>query len=262
MSAVINAKIENACDRCDLETLGDQIPLFTPEVLQPCIKRCIQSGFIEGLHLLIEAGVPFNEMYQKYFIHANYVALVDHLFDQITITADLLKQIRSLEMLDLFISKGFDLNSTIVNGDDVWIWTNLIKFKEDPIGCTRYQLLQGLTERGANFKIFIEGYNNLVLVAIDHDDVSLLEFCDHHDIDLFGPLTGKNQGRGNLLHACVICKASKCAKYLLDRGIDRTVTDIDDKLAYEIETAVNSNEVKTLIRTYEEIPMIKEPEYR
>ena len=56
--------------------------------------------------------------------------------------------------------------------------------------------------------------------------------------------------------------ALKCAQYLLDRGIDRTVTNSEGKLSHEMVNDthyddLNHTEIKTLIRNYEDPPTTK-----
>lgn len=55
---------EDACDRCDLEALRLQIPLFESQELKSCIGHCIHRKFVDGLRLLIEAGVPIDSQCQ------------------------------------------------------------------------------------------------------------------------------------------------------------------------------------------------------
>lgn len=262
---------KDACDRCDLEALRRQIPLCTPEELQSCIGHCIHRGFIDGLRLLIEAGVPIDYITQETIIRNNWITLVEILLERGTNMdfIHLIHSIRSIEMVDFFLAHGYHINQNIDHGATLLMGMMFVDEKE-LIGGTRHEFLRALLARGANLHDTFCGMNGVAMVAIQNDDLELLQFCDEHNIDLLSPITpmGAFIGAptGNLLHGCVFANAIKCAQYLLDRGIDRTVTDVEGKLAYEMELRheisqdeINLNEIKNIIQNYEEPLTIKEP---
>jgi hypothetical protein len=254
---------EEACEARDLEKLRSQIPAFTPQALKSCVWRCIQYNFFDGLRLLINIGVPIDNTEQCSIIMNNWVDIVAHLFEHhIEFDYEDVIRFRSLEMLDLFLSKGFDINYKLEIGGTLLMV--MMSLKEDElIGCNKRELLNALIARGANIHDTFQGVNGLAIGAIQQDHVELLQFCVDHNIDLLCPILNNDGPIGNLLHACVATNAIKCAQYLLDLGIDRTLTDIDGKLAHEIEPREyddDFDDIKNLIKNYVEVPAIKEPE--
>jgi hypothetical protein len=250
-----------ACDRCDLEALRTHIPLCTVQTLESCVSHCVYSKFVDGLRLLIDAGVPINSVNQETIISNNWIALVEYILEKGT-NMDLRSVIIStcsIEMLDLFLSRGFDINQKTEG--ECSFFVDMMMGEKDLIGCTQHQIFEALIARGGNIYDTFRGMNVVATASIQHDDVEILEFCYNHNIDLLSPFIFRDRVHGTLLHVCVVRNAIKCAQYLLDLGIDRTITDIDGKLSYEMELSdgMNRDEIKNLIKNYEAPPMIKEP---
>jgi hypothetical protein len=250
------------CQRRDLEALKIQISSCTPHNLKLCVWHCVDSKFIDGLHLLIETGIPIDARNQNHIIRNNWIDLVERLMDRgnnIDFN-DAVLSIRSIEMLDLFLAKGLDINYK--TSDGVTLMMGLLFLPEDElIGGTRHQFLHALLDRGADLYAMVQGMNGVVITALKYDDIELLKFCDKNNIDLLSPLS---TNEGNLLHGCVFANAIKCALYLLDLGIDRTVTDRKGKLGFEIGSSNPDlegarDEIMNLIKNYEGFPLIKEP---
>jgi hypothetical protein len=254
---------EEACEARNLERLRSQIPLFTPQSLKSCVSLCINNKFFDGLRLLIDSGVPIENMDQNIIIMNNWVDLVAYLFEH-HIEFDfesIIRSIRSIKMLDLFLAKGLDINYKMENGCSL-LMAMMILREYELIGCTKYELLQALTARGTNIYDTFGGVNGIALGAVQEDNLELLQFCVDHNIDVLSPIMDNQFRMGNLLHACVAANAIKCAQYLLDLGIDRTVTDARGKLPHEIEEcgdAEQFDDIKNLIKNYIEPPLIKEP---
>lgn len=254
--------VKEACTRHDLEVLRTQIPLCTQKKLISCVECCIQSKFVDGLRLLIEAGVPIWFAYYRDIIKNNWVTLVECLMER----GDhmdfnfAIRSIRSIEMLDLFLSRGLNINYKIKDQGSLLMF--MLSVKENKlIGGSRKEIFHALVARGANIYELIKGLNVVVLAAFQTDDNELLELCVNHNIDLLSPHMLQGAPVANLLHVCMYYNAIKCAQYLLDIGIDRKLTDMNGKLAHQIGSEeVILDPIRNLIKNYEEFPLIKEPD--
>lgn len=227
------------------------------------VDECFQTDNQIELNRLIEAGATINYAQQCMLISRNWFSTVS-LLRQRGFQFDLramLFNINSLEMVDLLMEFGFDINTKFRNTCS--LLANVHSLQGDRLEI----FLKGLIGRGFNMYTCTHNYDfapgnyipelyEAIAIAIRYDQIDLLCFCDQFDPKMI------TESDSHILFACVFFNAIKCAEYLLHRDIDRTLRNDEGMLAYEIHHYDNNGDresIKTLIRDFDPSSFIKEP---
>jgi hypothetical protein len=227
------------------------------------IYNCIETHNIERLDFLIKSNIPLNRDQQRKIINNNWISIVNKLLQRgfVFDNNDIIYGIKSIEMLDLFLAQGFDINAISHRGHNILI--NVANMR----GNNLCNFLNDLVPRGFNMYHCIHNYdlcpgigqpdlNEAIAIAIRYDNIDLLQFCDIFDTNMLISTDS------HMLFTCVFFNSIKCAEYLLDRGFDKNLRAEDGSLAYESEYYSDTGDrelIKTLIKDYDQSLLIKQP---